>query len=120
MFLTRALLGSSNFVETLDILRDTGTGTSDGFSLNITFAKQEGSPVMHNVEVGPSTEDKTESELSVLTLSHGDFHAHCNKYLRLKIPEVTGIGLDSSTHRHKAIGRHLRPNCVERIKEVLR
>jgi len=87
--LARAILGAPNFVKVLDILRDTGCGASDGFSLNIHFAKQEGTPVMHNVEISPNTSNnsdskgvnKLESELSVLTLTHGDFHAHCNKYL---------------------------------------
>ena len=79
MFLARALLAATNFVEVVDILRDYGAGAADGFSVNISFAKQEGSPVMHNVEVGPSKDDRPESELSVLTLTHGDFHAHCNK-----------------------------------------
>jgi hypothetical protein len=37
---------------------------------------------MHNVEISPNLDAKSklESELSVLTLTHGDFHAHCNKY----------------------------------------
>jgi len=72
-------LGASNFNQVLTILRDNGTGTSDAFSLNLTFTKQEGTPVLHNVEVGPNQDGKMESELSVLTLTHGDCHAHCNK-----------------------------------------
>jgi len=38
---------------------------------------------MHNVEISPNLnmdpKSPNESELSVLTLTHGDFHAHCNK-----------------------------------------
>jgi hypothetical protein len=81
LFLARAILKASNFAQVLDILRDVGCGSGDGFSLNIHFAKQEGAPVMHNVEISPpdAKDSKKESELSVLTLTHGDVHTHCNK-----------------------------------------
>ena len=69
---------ASNLVEVIDIVRDVGTGIADAFSLNIHFAKQDGSPVFHNVEIGPKA-GVPESDISVLTLTHGGFHSHCNK-----------------------------------------
>lgn len=78
-FIARKLLKSSNLHEALDILRDLGNGAADGFSVNLHFAKQEGSPVLHNIEIGPNQEITSESELSVLNLLHGEHHVHCNK-----------------------------------------
>ena len=51
-FLTRAVLGVSSFDQVLTILRDAGTGTSDGFSLNIIFGgrDKQTAVVMHNIE----------------------------------------------------------------------
>ncbi|CAL8135580.1 unnamed protein product [Orchesella dallaii] len=118
-FLARAILRASNLHQVVDILRDAGNGASDGFSVNLHFTKQEGTPVLHNVEVGPNKDLADESELSMLTLTHGEHHAHCNKYLRLKIEELCGVGMESSTHRHKTIGRHLIPTSMEEVKVIL-
>lgn len=41
------------------------------------------------------------------------------RYLRLKLEEIEGVGMESSTHRHKTIGRHLPPNNVSKIKSIL-
>jgi hypothetical protein len=41
------------------------------------------------------------------------------RFVRLQIPELPGIAWESSLSRHKAIGKHLKPNSLERIKEIL-
>ncbi|KAF4532423.1 hypothetical protein B566_EDAN003876 [Ephemera danica] len=99
-FLTRALLAAENFVEAQQILRDTGTGAGDGVSVNMTFLHQDGDRMFHNAEVGPAVDGATQSGLSILTASPGEQLFHCNKYLRLPVPEVSGLGVISSDHRH--------------------
>lgn len=85
-FLCRALLACSNMFEACEVLRDEDAGASDGFSVNMIFARQEGQPLFHNAEVAPPTTkdptkagNQTESLLSVLTLSQGETLTHCNK-----------------------------------------
>jgi len=46
---------------------------------------------------------------------HWDFR----RYLRSKVAEQPGVAFESSTHRHKAISKHLKPNTIEKVKEVL-
>ena len=72
--------------------QDEGYGTSDGISVNMIFCCQEGVPIFHNAEVAPPNENGPagsggsgagaslkESQLSVLTMSTGEFLTHCNK-----------------------------------------
>ncbi|KAK3856250.1 hypothetical protein Pcinc_027283 [Petrolisthes cinctipes] len=99
-FLTRALLSAKTMEQGQQILRDRGTGSADGFSVNMSFTKQEGDHLFHNAEVGP-TVDGNESPMSILTISPGEHHIHTNKFLRLTtIPEESGLCMDSSNHRH--------------------
>lgn len=60
------------------ILRDRGTGSADGFSVNMSFTRQEGDHLFHNAEVGPA-EDGDESPMSILTISPGEHLLHTNK-----------------------------------------
>ncbi|XP_074030172.1 C45 family peptidase tan [Leptinotarsa decemlineata] len=86
-FITRALLSAENFASAQEILRDVGCGAGDGCSINMTFLKQEGNRVFHNVEMAPA-EKTSESQLNILTTGPGENIMHCNKYLRMKIEEV--------------------------------
>ncbi|KAG7177996.1 putative Acyl-coenzyme A:6-aminopenicillanic acid acyl-transferase-containing protein 2 [Homarus americanus] len=76
-FLCRALLSSKTMEKAQQILRDRGTGSADGFSVNMSFTRQEGDHLFHNAEVGP-VQDTEESELSILTLSPGEHLLHTN------------------------------------------
>ncbi|XP_017884388.1 uncharacterized protein LOC108627587 [Ceratina calcarata] len=105
-FITRALLTAENYVEAQQILRNDGYGAAEGFSVNMTFLTQEGDRMFHNAEVGPCEENGMQSQLSILTVSPGENTVHCNKYLRLKIPEVGGLIIDSSVKRMEAICKH--------------
>lgn len=118
-FLTRALLSAENYVEAQQILRNEGFGAAEGFSVNMTFLVQEGDRVFHNVEVGPCEPDATQSQLNVLTVSPGEVTYHCNKYLRLKIPEVTGLIIDSSEKRMEAILKHPPAKSCQNVVDIL-
>lgn len=99
-FLCRALLSAKTMEAAQQILRDRGTGSGDGFSVNMSFTRQEGDHLFHNAEVGPA-EDANESPMSILTLSPGEHLLHTNKFLRLThIPEAEGLCMTSSDHRH--------------------
>lgn len=78
-FITRAMLAAKNFVEAQTILRDHGVGAADGCSFNMTFLKQEGNRMFHNVEMGPCKDGESESQLNVLTASPGEHLVHVNK-----------------------------------------
>ncbi|XP_057335239.1 beta-alanyl-dopamine/carcinine hydrolase [Microplitis mediator] len=118
-FLARALLGVENFVQAQQTLRNKGYGAAEGFSVNMTFLEQEGDRMFHNAEVGPVEKGSDESQLSILTASPGENIFHCNKYLRLKVPEVDGVIIPSSEHRMSAILRHPRPRTRREVIDIL-
>ncbi|XP_024936569.1 uncharacterized protein LOC107263304 isoform X2 [Cephus cinctus] len=118
-FLARSLLGVENFVQAQQALRNEGYGAAEGFSVNMTFLTQEGDRMFHNAEVGPVKPDATQSQLSILTASPGENIFHCNKYLRLKVPEVDGLIIPSSEHRMEAICRHASPKTREDVIDIL-
>ncbi|XP_055304139.1 beta-alanyl-dopamine/carcinine hydrolase [Sitodiplosis mosellana] len=118
-FITRALLSVPNFEQAQKILRDTGVGAADGCSINMTFLKQEGDRLFHNIEMGPAAPGENQSQLNVLTISSGESIVHANKYLRLPIKEVTGPIIDSSVARHEAFDRLGKPKSKEDAVNML-
>lgn len=118
-FLARALLGVENYVEAQQTLRNVGYGAAEAFSVNMTFLGQEGDRMFHNAEIGPVEAGGTQSQLNILTASPSENIFHCNKYLRLKVPEVEGLIIDSSIHRMAAICKHPQPKCVQDVLEIL-
>lgn len=78
-FLTRALLSAPNFEQAQNILLDNGVGAGDGCSINMTFLKQEGNRLFHNVEMGPSDPGHNQSQLNVFTASTGENIIHTNR-----------------------------------------
>lgn len=116
-FITRALLSAENFVQAQQILRDNGVGAADGCSVNMTFLKQEGDRLFHNAEMGPAERDQ--SQLNILTASPGEFIVHANMYLRLPVPEVTGLIVDSSVERMKTFNAFKAPKTLNDVIRML-
>lgn len=77
-FLCRALLSAKTVDEAHDILRDEGTGSAHGFSINMVFMHQNGDYLFQNIEIGPA-EVRNESTLSIVTLSLGEHLLHTNQ-----------------------------------------
>ncbi|XP_012279242.1 uncharacterized protein LOC105699095 [Orussus abietinus] len=118
-FLARSLLGVENFEQAQETLRNDGCGAAEGFSVNLTFLYQEGDRLFHNIEVGPPEEEASQSRLDILTAKPGENLFHCNKYLRLQVPEVDGLIIDSSVWRMAAICRHSLPKSREDVINIL-
>ncbi|XP_026276957.1 uncharacterized protein LOC113205509 isoform X2 [Frankliniella occidentalis] len=118
-FLTRALLNCDNFEAAQHVLRDEGCGAGDGVSINMTFLNQEGDRLFHNAEVGPSCDADCRSPLNILTCSPGEHIFHCNKYLRLKIPEVGGMIVSSSDARHATMEAQPDPFTLQDVIRVM-
>ncbi|XP_043248555.1 uncharacterized protein LOC122395212 [Colletes gigas] len=118
-FITRALLAADNYVQAQEILRNDGIGAADGFAVNMTFLTQEGDRMFHNAEIGPCEIDAKQSQLSILTVSPGENTFHCNKYLRLKVPEVDGLIIDSSVKRMETIRNHPPPKSRQDVVNIL-
>lgn len=116
-FITRALLSAENFVQAQQILRDNGVGAADGCSVNMTFLKQEGDRLFHNAEMGPAERDQ--SQLNILTVSPGEYTCHANMYLRLQVPEVTGLIIDSSVERMKTFNAFKAPKTLNDVIRML-
>lgn len=116
-FITRALLSAENFVQAQQILRDNGVGAADGCSVNMTFLKQEGDRLFHNAEMGPAERDQ--SQLNILTVSPGEYTCHANMYLRLPVPEVTGLIIDSSVERMKTFNAFKAPKTLNDVIRML-
>ncbi|CAH0385576.1 unnamed protein product [Bemisia tabaci] len=119
-FLTRALLAAENLMQAQQILRDHGSGSADGISVNMTFLNQEGDRLFHNAEIGPALNGASESPLDILTASPGEHIFHTNKYLRLKnIEEAGGRIIDSSEHRLDALNQFVSPKKCEDVLQML-
>ncbi|XP_077260450.1 C45 family peptidase tan [Temnothorax americanus] len=118
-FLTRALLGVETFVQAQQTLRNEGYGAAEGFSVNMTFLAQEGDRMFHNAEVGPAEVGANRSQLSILTVSPGENTSHCNKYLRLKVPEVKGRIIQSSIRRMETILKYPPVECRQNVIDIL-
>lgn len=69
--------------------------------------------------MGPVEKNQTDSQLNVLTASRGECIIHCNKYLRLKVPEVTGLIIDSSLARMDAFQTFAAPKSKEDVIKML-
>lgn len=76
--LTRALLSAETFERVQKILRDKGCGAGSGCSINLTFLRQHGNRLFHNIEMGPGYESD-ESQLNILTASPGENLMHFNR-----------------------------------------
>lgn len=76
-FITRALLSADNYTKAVQIIKDTGVGAADGCSINMTFLRQEGPRVFHNIEIGPAKNNET--QIDVKTANSGEHLTHCNK-----------------------------------------
>lgn len=118
-FLTRALLAAQSYAEAEKTLRNEGYGAAEGFSVNITFLTQDENTVFRNIEIGPCEEDGKCSLVNVLTVPSGENTFHCNKYLRLEVPEVDGVIIDSSVKRMKAICNHPPAKSRQEVIEIL-
>ncbi|XP_050083525.1 uncharacterized protein LOC126570075 [Anopheles aquasalis] len=118
-FITRALLSAENFIQAQQILRDHGVGAADGCSINMTFLGQEGDRLFHNAEMGPATVGADQSHLNIFTASPGECIIHANKYLRLPVPEVNGLIIDSSIERMKTFGCFQAPKTVHDVIKML-
>lgn len=76
--------------------------------------------MFHNVEMGPAVKpNDKESQLNILTVSPGEHIVHCNRYLRLKVPEVTGLIIDSSAERHETFKTFKAPKNKEDVIKML-
>lgn len=70
--------------------------------------------------MGPATKpNENESQLNILTVSRGECILHCNKYLRLKVPEVTGLIIDSSIDRINTFQSYGSPKTKEDVINML-
>ncbi|XP_054012976.1 beta-alanyl-dopamine/carcinine hydrolase [Hylaeus anthracinus] len=118
-FITRGLLAAENYLQAQQILKNDGFGAAEGFSVNMTFLTQQGDRMFHNAEIGPCKIDDTQSQLNILTIGPGENTAHCNKYLRLNIPEVQGIIIDSSVKRMETICKHPPAKSREDVANIL-
>lgn len=67
----------------------------------------------------PAKPTDKESQLNILTASPGECIIHTNRYLRLKIPEVDGLIIDSSAERLKTFSTFKAPKNKEDVIRML-
>jgi len=118
-FLMRALLGATSLTHAIDILRDTGSGTADGFSVNFIYAPPGVTPILQNVEVAPNP-DLLESKLDIIDVGLGQSYTHCNMYIRLPVQQELQR-LTWSKKRHETVDtfEHLAPFDMKNVKRIL-
>jgi len=118
-FVARALLPVSQLDEALEILRDSGKGISDGFSLNIYFDKKVEGPKFYNIEIGPpSNENDCESRLDVMPIEKGCSKVHSNKFRRIKAVELEK-SVTCSSQRQETVEKYPCPSSVQEIRNIL-
>lgn len=118
-FITRALLGAENLEQAHKIIRDSGTGAADGCSINMTLLNKDGGRIFHNVEIAPAYGNQDESTVDLEIYGPGQNMIHCNKYLRINIPETPSFMLDSSVMRLKVLRAYPEPSGKEDVKRML-
>jgi len=122
-FIARALLNCASLKEALDIMRDTGTGISDGFSLNLCLKdkKHPGDFEFFNIEVLPPAQntDIKESMMNLTKVKHGESFAHCNKYLRMDATEPN-FPVACSTCRHDTLNTLVETKDIDGIEDIKR
>lgn len=76
--------------------------------------------MFHNAEMGPAIKpNDKESQLNILTASPGEHIIHCNRYLRLKVPEVAGLIIDSSIERMETFKTFKGPKSKQDVIDML-
>jgi hypothetical protein len=78
-FIARAILAAKDLEQLLDILHDTGSGISDGFSLNVHFMNSGAN--FYNIEIlprPPTSESNPESQLDIHVVHPGETYSHSN------------------------------------------
>lgn len=118
-FLCRALLAAENISQVEDILRDKGCGSAVGFSVNATFLDVPGDRLFYNFEIGASCPSADESIVDRRIINIGEYSFHCNRYLRLKIPEVGGNIIESSNSRQKVLDELKPPKTKKELIRLL-
>ncbi|KRT83794.1 hypothetical protein AMK59_4081, partial [Oryctes borbonicus] len=115
----RALLTAENLEQAHKIIRDSGTGAADGCSINMTLLNTDGGRIFHNVEMAPAYGNQDESTVDLEMYEPGQNMIHCNKYLRINIPETPSFMLDSSVMRLKVLRAYPEPSGKEDVKKML-
>ncbi|KAJ0183947.1 hypothetical protein K1T71_000370 [Dendrolimus kikuchii] len=116
-FITRKLLSAQNYNEAEKIILDEGLGIGNGFSVNMIWSDNWGRRQLFNVEVSPNlTADR-----STVTVQKYDKDplVHCNIYQHTNVTEVTGMIVDSSKARLKAIHAHPPPKNRRDIASII-
>lgn len=71
-------MSAKNYDQARQILSDKGSGAGDGCSVNMTFLHEGTERIFRNIEIGPASDGKTESELDIITAIQGQHLLHCN------------------------------------------
>ena len=81
LFLTRAMLRAQNLRQIEELFLDEGSGTADGFSINLVVAEGKfgENPALYNIEISPNQKGKAESEINIQEISKGQCYSHCNQ-----------------------------------------
>lgn len=117
-FLTRAMLTAKSREHIEKILLDAGLGTANGFSVNMIWTDANGEKRLYNFEVAPDLKND-ESKINIRKFSEREALIHCNRYERIKVPEVIGPIIDSSAARLEALNSYNTPEKRRNIETML-
>lgn len=116
-FISRQLLTARNYEEAMEIIKDSGCGSADGFSINMKFTGQNNGSDFNNIEVGPAIDNQ--SQMDVFKVSGDGSFIHCNNYLRLNIQEYSDFYMGATKARYKTLTQFSEPRCKEDIIKML-
>lgn len=93
---------AKNYEEAVEILKDSGVGSADGFSVNMTFmGSRNKSEDFINFEIGPAVDH--ESQMDLVKVSGDGNFIHCNHYLRLAIEEYSDYYMSGTKARYETL-----------------
>lgn len=113
------MLSAENYENALEILKDSGVGSADACSINLTFLNDFDERKFHNIEMGPALPSKTESQLDILTFGSGESSLHCNNFLRLKVPEFFDPYMSATKERMKTLQKFSEPKSLAGVISML-
>ena len=113
------MLAAENYEQVIEILKDSGVGSADGCSINLTFVNDFDERKFYNIEMGPALPSMNESQLDIVIVGDGETLLHCNNYLRLKIPEFHDPYMSATKERMKTLQKFSEPKSLKGVIEML-
>lgn len=102
----------------MEILKDSGVGSADGFSINMKFIGQNNqTDNFYNIEMGPAINNQ--SQMDMISVNGDGSYIHCNHYLRMKIQEYDDFYMRATKVRYETLSKYNEPKSKSDVLVML-